>query len=165
MAFLRAVPDARATIFDLPDAVEQARRRLAGTEFEQRIDLVAGDFYLDALPPDADYAWVSAIVHQHSRAHNRDLFKNVHTALVPGGRIAIRDIVMQPDKVQPQEGALFAINMLVNTQTGGTFSFDELAEDLQAAGFAEPQLRIEDPAMNSVVEARKPPNKTSSDDS
>ncbi len=156
LAFLRTAPDARATLFDLPDAVEQARRRISESEAAGRVDLVPGDFYTDPLPAGADYAWVSAIVHQHSREHNRALFEKVYTALVPGGRIGIRDIVMQPDKVQPVEGALFAINMLVNTETGGTFSFAELAADLQAAGFIEPELRIEDPAMNSVVEAVKP---------
>ncbi len=156
LAFLRAAPDARATLFDLPDAVEQARRRIAQSEFAGRVTLAAGDFYTDPLPTGADYAWVSAIVHQHSREHNRALFAKVYAALSPGGRIGIRDVVMQPDKAHPLEGALFAINMLANTESGGTFSFAELAADLQAAGFVEPALRIEDPAMNSVVEALKP---------
>lgn len=156
LAFLRTVPDTQATLFDLPDAIEQARQRMEGSEFAGRVNLVAGDFYIDPLPTGADYAWVSAIVHQNSREQNRELLAKVYTALVPGGRIGIRDVVMQPDKVQPVEGALFAINMLVNTASGGTFSFAELAEDLQAAGFVEPKLRIEDLAMNSVIEAVKP---------
>ena len=32
------------------------------------------------------------------------------------------------------DGALFAINMLVNTESGGTFTFDEFAEDLRVGG-------------------------------
>jgi len=155
VAFLRAVPAATATIFDLPDAIEQARARLAGTEFESRVTLAAGDFYVDDLPAGADFAWVSAICHQHSRRHNRELFAKVYQALAPGGRIAIRDIVMEPCRTQPRDGALFAINMLVNTDTGGTFTFDEYAEDLQAAGFQNPQLQVKHEAMNSVVTAVK----------
>jgi SAM-dependent methyltransferase len=156
LAFLRAVPGARATIFDLPDAIGQARERLAGSEFADRVTLVPGDFYRDDLPGGADFAWVSAIAHQHSRRHNRELFAKVYAALVPGGRIAIRDVVMEPCRTRPVDGALFAINMLVNTDTGGTFTFEEFAADLQAAGFTDPLLRIKDPRMNSVVEARKP---------
>jgi SAM-dependent methyltransferase len=156
LAFLRALPGATATIFDLPDAIEQARHRLAGTEFESRVTLVAGDFYLDHLPSGADFAWVSAICHQHSRRHNRDLFNKVYKALTPGGRIAIRDMVMEPDHVHPREGALFAINMLVNTDSGGTFTLAEYAADLQAAGFENPQLVVKHDAMNSVVMASKP---------
>jgi SAM-dependent methyltransferase len=156
LAFLRAAPTAVATIFDLPDAITQARQRLASTEFGDRVSLAAGDFYADDLPAGADFAWVSAICHQHSRRHNRELFAKVFKALAPGGRIAIRDMVMEPCRTQPREGALFAINMLVNTDTGGTFTFDEYAEDLKGVGFGNPHLLVKHEAMNSVVVAEKP---------
>jgi SAM-dependent methyltransferase len=156
LAFLRTVPDAKATIFDLPDAIEQARERMEKSDFATRVTLVSGDFYADELPPGADYAWVSAICHQHSREDNRALFAKIFRALTPGGTIALRDIVMEPDRTKPRDGALFAINMLVNTETGGTFTFEEYAEDLQAAGFLEPKLLIPHEGMNAVAVARKP---------
>jgi SAM-dependent methyltransferase len=156
LAFLRAVPDATATIFDLPDAIEQARGRIAATQFAGRVKLTAGDFYVDDLPDGADFAWVSAICHQHSRRHNRELFAKVQKALVPGGRIALRDVVMEPCRTRPPEGSLFAINMLVNTESGGTYTFEEYAADLRASGFEDPQLAVKHEAMNSVVLAVKP---------
>ena len=156
LAFLRAAPGSRATIFDLPDAIEQARDRMAQSGLSGRVRLVPGDFYSDDLPIGADLAWVSAIAHQHAREYSRELFEKTFAALVPGGRIMIRDVVMQSDRTRPVDGALFAINMLVNTQSGGTFTFEEFAEDLQAAGFRDAKLLIEDPWMNSVVEATKP---------
>jgi len=155
LAFLQAVPGSRATIFDLPDAIEQARARIADTALADRITLRAGDFYTDPLPTGADFAWVSAIAHQHGRPENRDLFAKVHAALVPGGRIALRDVVMEPGRTQPVAGALFAINMLVNTESGATFTFDEFVEDLQAAGFFDAAMPIRDEAMNSVIVAVK----------
>ncbi len=156
LALLRAVPGAQATLFDLPDAIAQARQRLGQSEWAGRVTLVAGDFYVDELPPGADFAWVSAIIHQHGRRENRALFSKVFRALVPGGQIAIRDVVMEPDRTRPVFGALFAVNMLVNTERGGTFTFDEIAEDLQAAGFVRPQLRLRADDMSSVVLADKP---------
>jgi SAM-dependent methyltransferase len=155
LAFLRAMPGAKATVFDLPDAIALARDRIAGTEFADRIELVAGDFCIDDLPGGADFAWVSAIVHQQSREQNRRLFAKVHAALEPGGRIAVRDVVMEPCRTRPAMGALFAINMLVNTESGGTFTFDELSEDLRTAGFRDAELVIPSDDMNSVVSARK----------
>jgi SAM-dependent methyltransferase len=155
LAFLRAAADSQATIFDLPQAIAQAQERIAGSEFADRVALVAGDFYRDDLPAGADFAWVSAIVHQHSRRHNRDLFAKVYAALQPGGQIAVRDVVMEPCRTQPVAGALFAINMLVNTDSGGTYTFEELAEDLRAAGFCDPQLRLKGQTMDSVVVARR----------
>jgi trans-aconitate methyltransferase len=156
LAFLRAVPGARATIFDLPDAIGQAEERLKGTEFASRVALVSGDFYADDLPTGCDFAWVSAIAHQHSRRHNRELFVKVFKALEPQGLIAVRDIVMEPCRTRPRDGAMFAINMLVNTESGGTFTFEEFAEDLQAAGFVNPRLAYGGETMNSVVMADKP---------
>ena len=156
LAFLRAVPGSRATIFDLPDAIQQARQRIAQSGFSDRVDLVAGDFYDDPLPSGADLAWVSAIVHQHAREDNRELFAKVRAALVSGGRIMLRDIVMEPGRTAPLDGALFAVNMLAATASGGTFTMDEYAEDLRASGFRDVRLQIKDAWMNSVVTAVNP---------
>jgi predicted O-methyltransferase YrrM len=156
IAFLRACPSAQATLFDLPHVILMARRRLVAAGLDQRVKLVAGDFATDALPPGADLAWVSAIVHQNSRTQNRALFTAVFKALAPGGRIAIRDILMEEDRTRPVAGTLFAVNMLVATEGGGTFTFAELREDLVAAGFAEVALARADEAMNAIVLAKKP---------
>ena len=156
IAFLQAVPGATATLYDCPNVVPIAEKHFRDAGLLDRVTLVPGDFYEDdALPGGADLAWVSAIVHQNSRRQNRDLFAKVHAALVPGGRILLRDVVMGAARTDPRYGAMFAINMLVNTPGGGTFTFEELGEDLAAAGFAEPTLLRRDPAMNSVVQATK----------
>ncbi|MGO9204419.1 MAG: methyltransferase [Limisphaerales bacterium] len=155
IAFLRACPSARATLFDLPHVIPMARRRLAAAGLSDRVRLVPGDFYADALPPSADLAWVSAIVHQNSRQQNRALFAKVFEALAPGGRIALRDVLMEEGRTRPVAGALFAVNMLVATPDGGTFTFAELRDDLAAAGFVQAAVLRQDEAMNSVVVAVK----------
>ncbi len=156
MAFLQAVPEARATLYDLPHVIPITRRHLADAGLGDRADFVAGDFSTDsALPAGADLAWVSAIVHQSSRDENRALFAKVHAALVPDGEILIRDIVMDEAHTQPAAGAMFAVNMLVRTEGGGTFSFAELRDDLTGAGFGEPTLIRGDRDMDSVLRAKK----------
>lgn len=155
LAFLWACPSATATIFDLPEVLPMAERRLHEAGYADRVRLVPGDFMRDPLPAGADLIWISAIVHQNSRAQNRELFHNVFRALTPGGRIAIRDHVMDPTRTRPAAGALFAINMLVATEAGGTFTFDELKEDLGWAGFCDATLPRQDESMHCVVVARK----------
>ena len=153
MAFLRACPAATATLFDLPPVLPLARKRLAAAGLLRRVTLASGDFLKDTLPAGADMAWVSAIVHQNSRAQNRHLFANVRQALVPGGRIAIRDILMAESRTAPVMGALFAVNMLVGTRGGGTFTLAELRADLVSAGFCRVKLARPDNAMDTVVTA------------
>jgi len=155
IAFLQTNPGAKATIFDLPDAINQAHERIGNSEFSERVNFVAGDFYLDELPSPVDFAWVSAIIHQHSREHNQELFTKIYRALEPGGRIAIRDMVLEPCRTKPVAGALFAINMLVHTENGGTFTFEEISADLKKAGFSDAEFRVKTEDMNSVVVASK----------
>ena len=154
IAFLRVRPDARATLFDLPDVLPMARRHVEQAGMADRVELVGGDLDTDApLPSGADLAWVSAIIHMYDRQQTRGLFAKVRAALSPGGRILIRDVLMEPSRTAPPGGALFAVNMLVNTPTGRTYTLTELEEDLAATGFGEVSVLHRSPHMDSVVQA------------
>lgn len=155
-AFLRAAPELRATLFDLPLVVEIARERLSAVGVLDRVTLVAGDFEKDPLPPDHDFAWLSAIIHQNGPEQNDALYARIHRALVPGGRLVIRDHVMEPGRTRPRAGALFAVNMLVGTKRGGTYTFDEIKAGLERAGFTRVSLLRSGDRMDSLVEAFKP---------
>jgi hypothetical protein len=155
IAFLRAAPDATAVLFDRPDVIPMARTRLKSAGLLDRVTLVPGDYDVDVLPAGADFAWLSAVTHQNSRAQNQALFARIHAALTAGGTLVIRDIVMDPSRTGPPAGALFAVNMLVATEGGNSYTFNESREDLTAAGFADIELLHEDEWMNSLISARK----------
>jgi len=155
IAFLLAVPDATAVLFDLPEVVPLARERLTRASMADRVTLVAGDYNRDPMPGGVDFAWLSAIVHQNSREQNRALYAKIHAALTPLGALVIRDIVMDASRTQPPAGALFAVNMLAGTDGGGTFTLDEFRQDLESAGFSDIELLYRDEGMNSLVRARK----------
>ncbi len=156
IAFLLAVPEATAVLFDLPEVIPLARERLARTDLSDRVTLVPGDYNTDELPGGADFAWLSAIAHQNSRGQNRALYAKIHSALVPGGILVIRDVVMDASRTQPPAGALFAVNMLAGTEGGGTFTLGEFEEDLKSAGFTGIELIYRDDHMNSLIRATKP---------
>lgn len=155
IAFLLAGPDATAVLFDLPEVVPLARERLTRAGLADRVTLVAGDYNVDPMPGGVDFAWLSAITHQNSREQNRALYAKIHAALTPGGALVIRDIVMDESRTRPPAGALFAINMLVATEGGGTFTLDEYREDLESAGFPKIDLLHRDEGMNSLLRATK----------
>jgi hypothetical protein len=155
IAFLRAVPDATAVLFDLPDVIPLARMRLTRAGLIERVSLVAGDYNAGELPGGADLAWLSAVAHQNSREQNRALYARIRSALTAGGIVVIRDVVMHSSRTQPPAGALFAVNMLVGTKGGSTFTFEEFEEDLTAAGFRDIRLIHQDQAMSSLIRATK----------
>jgi hypothetical protein len=153
-AWLKAEPQSRAIIFDLPHVIPMARERFATSPFAERIELCAGDFNTDALPKGADLAWVSAIIHQNSPDQNRVLYRRIAAALEPHGWIYIRDIVMEPSRTAPVAGALFAVNMLSATEEGNSYCLTEIQEDLQSAGFMDVELVRRHEGMHSIVRAR-----------
>jgi hypothetical protein len=155
IAFLNAVPKAKATLFDLPPVISIAERRIAEAGLSDRVSLVPGDFYADDLPDGADLAWLGAICHQNSREQNRTLFTKIYKTLNDEGVVVIRDVVMDPSHTRPKGGALFAVNMLVSTEGGGTYTFDEYSHDLGEAGFGRIRLVHQDGLMNSLIRAEK----------
>ena len=145
-----------ATIFDRPTVIELARQRLPETGLMDRITLAAGDFYADELPAGHDLGPLSAIIHQNRPEQNTKLYKKVFRALVPGGRILIRDHVLSADRTQPRDGALFAVNMLVGTTGGNCYTFDEIRKSLDAAGSERINMIQFGETMNALVEAFRP---------
>lgn len=153
---LRLNPGARATIFDRPDVIPMARRTIKKAGLAGRVDFVTGDYNSGAMPKGPDLAWVSAIVHQNSRAQNRAMFARVFAALPPGGRILIRDIVVDASRTRPVGAALFAVNMLTATRGGSAFTFNELRDDLTATGFVKVKLLRHGEIMDSLISALVP---------
>jgi SAM-dependent methyltransferase len=156
IAFLRAVPEMKATLCDLPEVIEMARERLSREGLLDRTTLVAGSFHEQEFPDGHDLALISAIIHSNSPEQNLDLYRKVFRALKPGGRILIRDHVMDPDRIRPLDGAIFAINMLVGTSGGCTYTYEEIEAGLAQAGFTGIKLLRQGEHMDAVVEAHKP---------
>ena len=157
-AFLRKNPKLTGVIFDLKNVIPMAEERMKAENLSNRVELMAGDFYHDALPLGCDVALLSAIIHQNSLEQNSDLYRKIFQALLPGGRLLIRDFVMDESRTRPAEGALFALNMLVNTRGGDTYTFPEIKHSLEEAGFVNVTIVRQGPQMmDCLVEAKKPP--------
>jgi SAM-dependent methyltransferase len=152
IAFAQANPALRADVFDLATVVPIAQRHIDAAQLGERVRTRVGDLRKDDFNRRGpggeadrgssesgkgyDLALLSAICHMLGPDGNRDLLRRVFAALNPGGRVVIQDHVMSEDKTAPRAGALFAINMLVGTEDGGTFSEREYSSWLREAGFA-----------------------------
>lgn len=156
ISFLRKNPSMKAIIFDLERVIPMARERLSAEGLIGRTELVAGNFYKDELPKGCDLALLSAIIHQNSLEENEELYAKVFRALDPGGRLIIRDHIMDESRTSPPAGTLFAINMLVNTRGGDTYTFEEIRQGLEKTGFINVQLIWRGERMDGLIQADKP---------
>jgi hypothetical protein len=117
----------RVTVFDLPELVELMKERLSAA----RISAVGGDFN-EGLPEGPfDAAYLGSVSHIYSLEENLALIERAAGSLSPGGLIAIRDFLRGLSK----GAALFAVNMLINTDSGNTYTEEEYRGWLGAAGF------------------------------
>lgn len=155
LEFLAQNPTAQGVILDLPIAIQEAKKRLVGTDAARRLELVEGDFYVDEYPTDVDFVWISAIIHQHDDAATAEMFRKTWRALRPGGRVAVRDIYVDSDRRGPLGAALFGVNMLAQTATGKVYSVAEVVKSLEEAGFRDARLAIPADDMTAVVVAEK----------
>jgi hypothetical protein len=63
---------------------------------------------------------------------------------------------MDSSRTTPIKGALFALNMLINTAGGDTYTFAEVSETLQKAGFINVKLLRGEDQQDDLVRAEKP---------
>jgi SAM-dependent methyltransferase len=156
MAFLRKAPHLKATLFDFPRVIEMGRNRLTENGFIDRVEIVGGDYTNDELPGGHDLVLLSAIIHSNSREVNRMLYSKILRSLDPGGTVLIRDYVLDDSRTNPPDGAIFAVNMLCATSAGDSYTFKEIREDLEAAGFINVDLIRNGANMDQLVTAEKP---------
>ena len=137
IAFAQANTQLRVEVFDQPVVLAIARRHIREAGLEDRISTRLGDLRTDEFGGGYDLVLISAICHMLSEEENRNLLARAFRALAEGGRVAIQDFLLRADKTGPRSGALFSLNMLVNTQGGASYSEQEYAAWLREAGFGE----------------------------
>ena len=147
IAFAKANAAVTAEVLDLADVVPLTREYIQRAGLEDRISTRVGDMLRDPLGYGFDLVLLSAICHMFSPEENRALFRRVQAALVPGGRLLVQDFILEPEKTAPRFAALFALNMLVGTRGGSTYSEPEYAAWLAEAGFCDiRRVRLPGPA-------------------
>ena len=136
MAFIRAKGDLRATVFDLPNVIPITQKYIAEEGLSDKVETVVGDYHTDDLGKGFDLLFLSAIIHINSPEQNQTLIDKACRALNPGGKLIVQDFIMDEDRTTPAFGALFALNMLVGTEAGDTYTEREVRTWMEGAGLS-----------------------------
>ena len=155
IALAKAAPRLHSDLIDLPEVVAIAEQHIREAGLSDRIAARPGDMLTVDLPTgEYNLVLLSSICHMFSPEENSALFARAHAALAPHGRIAIADFIAAPDKASPRSAALFALNMLVATHGGATYSQPEYESWLTGAGFAEVKRLLMPGPVNLIVATR-----------
>jgi predicted transcriptional regulator/protein-L-isoaspartate O-methyltransferase len=145
-------PGLQATALDRPEVVEKARTELEGTEFEERIDFLPGDYLSTDYGEDYDLVLFANILHQETADRAQELVRRGAAALAPEGRVTVVDFAIDDERRQHLLGALFAINM---RSFGDTWTEADIRGWMADAGLDEVE-RIDLGPDRWIISGRKP---------
>ncbi len=145
LAAAERYPEMEVAVFDLAPAVEYAREFTAGS----RVELIAGDFFVDPLPPADIYA-LGRILHDWNETKIRTLLAKIHAALPEGGGLLIAEKLLQDDLSGPVHAHMQSLNMLICTE-GRERSFQQYADLLQEAGFTSTEGKVTGSPLDVVL--------------
>jgi len=150
----RRVPNLHAVVLDGTETLEVARGNVEAAGLDGRITLRPGDAFEDDLGGPYDLVFTSNFLHIFGPEANRGLVCRAADALAPGGHLAVKDFLLDASRITPEGGALFAVNMLVGTEAGNSYSVDEVHGWFCGAGL-EPGETVDLTPQSRLTVGRK----------
>jgi len=134
-------PHLSLTSYDLPAVAPIARREIAKADLVSRIEVVAGDFFADALPK-ADVVVMGNILHDWNESGKRQLVEKAYAALPAGGVFIAIENIIDDDRRQNAFGLLMSLNMLIEFGADGGFDYTGAQFDgwCRGAGFTRTEI-------------------------
>lgn len=150
----RRFPHLRATVVERQPICRIAEEYIKAAAIQERVRTEARHLFRDPLPAEVDVALLSHVVHDFSPEENAALLGHVAGQLPAGGVLLLSEWLWREDRTGPLATSLMALNMIVDTRGGRSYTYGELRGLLHAAGFRSVTRRPLVAAAQLVV-ARK----------
>ena len=145
----------RVTAVDWAGMIPTTKRITQKFGVGARFKFIEGDLLEADFGSGYDIATLGHILHSEGEERSRQLLKRTFRALKSGGTIAIAEWLVNDERTEPLPSLMFAVQMLVNTEKGDTFSFKEIKSWLEEAGFKKVR-KLAAPGPSPLVLATKP---------
>jgi len=155
IAIAQSSPRVAVTAVDWPGVLPITQKTAAKFGLANRFTFTPGDLLVADFGSGYNVATLGHILHSEGEERSKKLLSKVFDALAPGGTIAIQEFLVNNDRTGPPMGLIFAVNMLIHTDVGDTYSFEQITAWLREAGFKDPR-QIEAPGPSPLILATKP---------
>jgi len=155
IALAQESPRVRVSAIDWAGMIPTTKRITQNFGVADRFKYVEGDLLEADFGTGFDIATLGHILHSEGEDRSRKLLKKTFRALKSGGVIAIAERLVNDQRTEPLPALMFAVQMLVNTEKGNTFSFNEIKSWLEEAGFKKVS-KLEAPGTSPLILATKP---------
>src|SRR5437867_9814513 len=155
IALAQKSPRVRVTAVDWAGMIPTTKRITQKFGVADRFNYVEGDILEANFGNGYDLAILGHILHSEGEERSRQLLKKTFRALKAGGAIAVAEWLVNDKRTEPTHSLMFAVQMLVNTDKGETFSFNEIKGWLEDAGFRKVR-KLEAPGPSPLILATRP---------
>lgn len=151
IAIAQAVPHAQITAIDWQDVLSVARENAEAAGVSGRYHTRAGSAFDTDWGSGFDLVLLANFLHQIDRTACVTLLRKAHKCLVPEGRVAAIEFLLNEDRVSPNFPAMFAFQMLGSTPQGDAYTAREFEEMAREAGFAKLIAKPLPPTPQSLI--------------
>jgi ubiquinone/menaquinone biosynthesis C-methylase UbiE len=155
IALAQKSPRVRVSAVDWAGMIPTTKRITEKFGVHDRFNFVEGDLSQANFGMGYDVAILGHILHSEGEDRSRQLLKKTFRSLKPGGVIAIAEWLVNNERTEPTHALMFAVQMLVNSEKGDTFSFNEIKNWLEDAGFKKVR-KLDAPGPSPLILATKP---------
>ena len=142
----------KATVYDLPTTRPFAEKTIERFKLADRIQFSDGNYLKDPIEGRYDAIWLSHILHGEGPEDCRMIIKKAVGALEPGGIIIIHDFILNNSMDGPIFPALFSLNMLLGTDSGQSYSEDQIKDMLADAGVKNMRrIAVQSPNDSGII--------------
>jgi hypothetical protein len=120
--------------FDLPPVAPLAQRHIKTAGMEERIKVIAGDFFKDELPK-ADVITMGNILHDWNLENKKMLIRKAYNALPEGGAFVAIENLIDDARRENAFGLLMSLNMLIEAGDAFDYTGADFREWCSEAGF------------------------------
>ena len=139
MAFAVNYPGMHATVMDLPQVCEVAKKNVEKLGLLEKVSFFPCNFFRDSWPTDGDAFLVSNILHDWPLPQCKEILQKAYEALPVGGRMFVHEILLDEGKTSPKMAVVFDFLMYMNHRSQ-QFTFNELQKLLTEVGFKNPKI-------------------------
>lgn len=132
-------PHMECVSFDLHPVEAIAKETIKKSHLEDRVSTQSGDFFQDPIPA-ADIIVMGNILHDWNEQEKIQLMQKAYDALPEGGAFVAIENIIDNDRKENLFGMMMSLNMLIETQGGFDYTFDDFKKWAKSTGFKSCEL-------------------------
>jgi 2-polyprenyl-3-methyl-5-hydroxy-6-metoxy-1,4-benzoquinol methylase len=132
----RQFPNAEIHAVDWANVLTVATENAGKFGVADRHHLIAGSAFEVEYGDGYDVVLLTNFLHHFDKPTNEELLRKIHRSLNDGGKVLTLEFVPGDDRVSPPSEAMFSLVMLAGTPAGDAYTFAELSEMFENAGFS-----------------------------